>query len=228
MVWNLEASNAEAAQYHRVHADRADGGGLHLGSAGRDRDSEPAGLCAAREDERSRSEPEHALRFRLALVPGGTRDARRDCDRGHGLRCGADAAQPPGFLRPSSNSSSGRGPFAARLHHPRLRLLRLRITSIGNPGAITCFSGARPNNLVYTFFAHGDLDGEERRARSSSPSARARRTSCTRAGSTSRTKSSEVGARSVGALGYFRGGTDDMRARESLVRTKRPSRRISL
>jgi type IV pilus assembly protein PilA len=34
------------------------------------------------------------------------------------------------------------------------------ISSIGAPGSISCFAGARPTNQVYTFYAHGDLDGD--------------------------------------------------------------------
>jgi prepilin-type N-terminal cleavage/methylation domain-containing protein len=34
------------------------------------------------------------------------------------------------------------------------------ISSIGTAGSISCFADARPTNQVYTFYAHGDLDGD--------------------------------------------------------------------
>jgi type IV pilus assembly protein PilA len=34
------------------------------------------------------------------------------------------------------------------------------ISSIGAAGTITCFAGAQQTNNVYTFYAHGDLDGD--------------------------------------------------------------------
>ena len=34
------------------------------------------------------------------------------------------------------------------------------ITSIGNPGGITCFSNPSASPAVYTFYARGDLDGD--------------------------------------------------------------------
>jgi hypothetical protein len=34
------------------------------------------------------------------------------------------------------------------------------ISSVGTVGSISCFSDSRPTNAIYTFFAHGDLDGD--------------------------------------------------------------------